>query len=340
MNYFVINKQLDYERGFLQGLEYRDGRLRLREDTADKGYFFSRLFDSGVNGTVWHRFTAERGTSGETGVKFSFFCFDSPELMAEERKISVTELVQDKTLTPRDKIRLMESHCRIYRSGSWDILLHAAEGRYLMVLVEIFRRESDNSVGDMCLYFPRETWMRFLPGVYSKNKETADFTERFLSIFQTLYDDREMEIQSSAGLIHPSTAGRALLEELAGWYGMKDLYLWPDENLRELVRRAPLLTQKIGTAEGLREYLHLYLGTEPVIEESREDPYSFTVLVPEEFIDETIEFHSLVRVIGHMKPAGMTVRVAPLARKKNTGAVFRLGMSSRLEGEEPDGENL
>lgn len=336
----MINKKLDYERGFLDGLEYRDGRLRLVKGSAGTGVFFSRVFDSLERGTVWHRFTVDCGNSSGAGLSISFYGFEQEELLVNNRKMTVSELLRNKYITSREKKRIMEQCLKKHVSGKNDLLLHEVEGRYLVVCIELSPHENDNSLGDMCLYFPKDSWLKFLPGVYSRDSKTADFTDRFLSIFQNIYDDRDREISESAGLIHPLDVNRQLLEELAAWYDIKDLYLWDDDSLRKLVSKAPELAKKRGTASGLREYLGIYLGAEPEIRENKEEPYTFTVLVPEEFIDEPKEYQALLRVIGHMKPAGMTARVLPMKHTAQDSTGMRLGINSRLENSNPDGENI
>lgn len=336
-NYFVINKKLDYERGVLDGLVYRNGRLRLAEGVTGTGVFFSRVFDSLESGTVWHRFTVDCANSSGVGLRISFYSFESEELIINEQKTTVSDLLRNRDISSREKKRLLEPWLKKRTFGKSDLLLHEIEGRYLVVCVELGRHETDNSLGSMCLYFPKDTWLKFLPGVYSKNKETADFTERFLGIFQSIYDDRDREIRGSAGLIHPAAVSRQLLEELAAWYDLKDLYLWNDDRLRELVAKAPDLSRKRGTASGLKEYLSIYLGSEPQIREDPEDPYAFTVLVPERYIDDPKEYRALVRVVGHMKPAGITARILPIKHTAQDSTHLRLGINSRLENKDADG---
>ena len=335
-NYFVINKKSDYERGFSYGLKYRDGRLCPDTGVSGTGVFFSRVFDSLESGTVWHRFTADCGNGSGAGLKLSFYAFESEELTVNDCRTTVSDLIKS-DISAGEKKRILEPWLKKRTIGQKDLILHDVEGRYLVVCIELSRHETDNFAGDMCLYFPKDSWLKFLPGVYSRNSETADFTDRFLSIFQSIYDDREREIRDSAGLIHPSAVSRPLLEELAAWYDLKDLYLWTDDRLRELISKAPWLNRKRGTASGLKEYLKIYLGQEPEIREDAEDPYTFTVLVPEEFIDDPKEYRALIRVIGHMKPAGITAKILPVKRTAQDSTDLRLGINSRLENRDLDG---
>ena len=339
-NYFLINKQLDYHRGFLQGMEYAEGKLKLLPDVS-YGIFFSRLFDSREDETVWHRFSAL--TEGKlSSLSLSFFAFEENTVLFGGKRRSIEELIRDPSLSAEEKKKALRPWLKKTMTGFSDLLLHEVKGRYLLLLVEVFRREEneDTELKEMCLYFPKETWMRYLPGVYSRDRETADFTERFLSVFQSLYDDRDKQIRESAGFIHPLLSDRPLLNELASWYDLKDLFLWSDDKLKKLLMKAPELLKKRGTAAGLKEYLGLYLGTEPKIIEDPQKPYDLTVVVPQEYIDDVRAYNAVNRIIGHMKPAGMTAHLTSVKNRTRTSDEFRLGLNSRLVSSETEGSEL
>ena len=334
MSYFVINKKLDYERGFLSGGEFRDGRLFLREDCRVRASFYSRLFDSREAGTEWGRFTADSPKNAGAGFQLSFYASDQPFIQCGDRKRLIQDMISDPGLSDDEKREFLKPLLRKHFVGQNDVLLNGVRGRYLLFVLDLYRQESETSCGVMCLYFPKDSWIRYLPGVYSRDKEGADFTERFLGIFQTLYEDREREIRGSAAFLNPDSCGRALLEELAEWHDLKDIYLWSDDRLRELIRRAPELSVMRGTVSGLREYLKLYTGEEPVIREDEKDPSVFSVGVREDFLEDAKEYRSLLRVISHMKPAGTEVRVVPLRRRMQMGADVYLGLNSAISGVE------
>lgn len=334
MSYFVINKKLDYDRGFLSGGEFRDGRLFLKEDCRVKACFFSRLFDSREAGTEWGRFTADSPGNTGAGFQISFYAADQPFVQCGERKRLIADLVRDPRVSDDDKREFLKPLLKKRFVGENDVLLNGVCGRYLLFVLDLYRQEHETSCGAMCLYFPKNSWIRYLPGVYSQDREGADFTERFLGIFQTLYEDREREIRGSASFLNPDSCGRELLEELAEWHNLKDIYLWPDDRLRTLIRRAPELSRMRGTVAGLREYLRLYTGEEPVIREDENEPSVFSVGVKENLLADAKEYRSLLRVISHMKPAGMEVRVVPLRQRMQMGADVYLGLNSAISGVE------
>ena len=126
---------------------------------------------------------------------------------------------------------------------------------------------------------------------------------------------------------------------LAEWYDFQDVYLWPDEKLNELVRRAPHLMAKHGTVGGMKEYLSLYTGTVPEIREDDKNPNLVTIAVPERYITNMREYSLLLRIIGHMLPAGMDVRVTSLRDQGEIRKAISIGVNSFLGGTEDDTYN-
>ena len=337
MKYFTVNKQLDYDRGWLDGLAVKKGKLRLQDKTKVSGIFISRVFDSREPETEWHRFTVSGSGGAGAGLRLSFYASEEPDILYNGKKRLINDLIRDRDIPTEQKRKILEPFLQKEEAGSVDLPLFGVKGRYLIFLVELYRQETENYVSEMCLYFPKETWLKFLPGVYGRNKESADFTERFLGIFQSFYDDREMEIRASASLMDPFAADRAVLEELAGWYDLRDVYLWPDEKLRLLVEKAPELMAARGTASGLKEYLKLYTGEEPEIREDPDDPYTFSIRVAREYTEDPKEYRSLLRIIGHMKPAGMTARVEGPDYREPPEEKMYVGRNLRLFDGESEG---
>ncbi|MDO4803529.1 MAG: hypothetical protein Q4A32_01755 [Lachnospiraceae bacterium] len=332
MSYFVINKQLDYDLGFLSGGEYRDGRLFVSGDMDGAACFVSRLFDSRKEGCEWGRFVADARKDVGAGLQIAFYASETPIIQYRNRDVPIRELIQDKRISAEKKKEIFEPLFKKRFVGFRDVLLHGIRGRYLFFILDLYRQENENSCGDMCLFFPKTSWLKYLPSVYSRSPEEADFVERYLGIFQSFYEDREREIRNSAELLHPGTGGRAILEELGAWHDFPDLFLWPDDKLNELIRRAPRLRAKHGTAYGMKEYLKLYTGTEPEITEDDKNPNLVLIAVPERYLTDMREYRLLLRIIGHMLPAGMEVRVTPLAQSGRKQGAMSIGINSFLGG--------
>ncbi len=335
MKYFVINKQLEYDRCFLSGLVFADGVLRLSSDSRRAGYMFSRVYDSMEPEMQWHRFTIE-GAFREAGISVRIYACEHPAILVDGRYYLISEIIGDPEMSLVKKLQILSPYEALAASGQSDILMHDVTGRYLFFILELFRQEDDPQIESICIRFPRESWLRYLPSVYTKDDRDAQtgcgFTERYLALFQSLYEDLESDIRDSARLMNPAAVDRNLLMTLAQWFDVKDVYLWPDDKLRELIPRLPELMRLKGTARGVTEYVKLYTGEEP---ELTEEDDTIILTVRDRYIKDAKDYQALVRIVNAMKPADTMLRIAAKDAGVSLGIGMRLGVNSTLALEDP-----
>lgn len=157
-------------------------------------------------------------------------------------------------------------------SGTWDCLIRSNGGRYLWLKLEFRGNGSATpAVESIVIEFPRISLRRYLPAVFGEDPGGAQFTDRFLSIFDTTLRSIEMEIDTQASLFDPLSTlatpdpktGVDFLSWVASWIGLVFDRQWPEAKRRELLKRAAHLYHIRGTREGLWRQLLLYLGMEP-----------------------------------------------------------------------------
>jgi phage tail-like protein len=119
-------------------------------------------------------------------------------------------------------------------------------------------------LSDRALARRRSSYTKYLPAIYAD----SDFMGRFLMIFESILGPIESQIDNIAYYFDPRTTPEELLPWLASWVNMVLDESWPLERRRALVRSAVQLYQWRGTRRGMREYLRVYTGVEPVIEEN------------------------------------------------------------------------
>jgi phage tail-like protein len=128
----------------------------------------------------------------------------------------------------------------------------------------------------MRVEFPRVSLARYLPAVFAADPSAADFTDRFLSLFDVALRSIEAEIDTQARFFDPlstpatttSKPDGDFLSWLASWIGLSLDRYQPEERRRLLVKRAARLYQIRGTREGLRRQLLFYLGWDAMAESS------------------------------------------------------------------------
>lgn len=347
MNYFVVNKELDVRRGYTEGVCWKENRLTLLPERKE-GAFFSRVFDSQEDQTVWHRFVMEGEGQGQASVSVTFYASDDPTVLVDGTRYAAADFIRDPGHSLSQKKQHLEAFLQKQVLYPKDCLLHEVKGRYLFFLAELFMQGGQSPfLSQMILYFPKEDWLKYLPGVYQREEAGADFTSRYLGIFQSFYDDMDRRIRNSSSLLNPHTAPMDCLEEIAGWFQMKNIYLWPKKALRKLLKGAPEILGKAGTVEGLLDILTLYMGEEPLLIEcgmlkgTKEemlypgDPYTCILLVKEKYLSVPKEYEALMCLARQMKPAHMEVKLVPLKARLTLGTYTYLGINSELRSYQP-----
>src|SRR5207248_1502292 len=123
----------------------------------------------------------------------------------------------------------------------------------------------------------RDSYLRYLPAVFSADEQGRSFLERFLAAFRAEWDPLEEWAETTWRLFDPRTVpdDRGLLGELAGWLGVRFPSGWTAEQRRRLLAASAGLSarpqdpvtgepgaSRRGTVEGLRDLLRVNLWNE------------------------------------------------------------------------------
>ena len=349
-NYFVLNKESDFLRGRSRGVAPGTEGLSLLEGSRE-GSYYTRGFDSREKQTVWHRLTVEGHLDGVSTVEVTVFASESSTLMTDGTAVPIDELIHDDKISEGQKDSRMEPFKRAVFYYPKDVLLHRIQGRYLWLKISFSaQRGLSPSISRIQVYFPKDTWMKYLPEVYERDRESASFLERYLNIFQTVYEDMTKRIEDAPALFEPWTAARAPLLWMAQWLSVENLNLWNETQLRYLTANAVRLYQYRGTVRYLKEILKLYTGREPyIIERHQLEPYfdkspaaadlkrlyssgtyEFTVLLDAEGVEANNRAGILRQLVEMAKPANMECKIVPLKPYIFLGQYSYLGINSVL----------
>lgn len=349
-NYFVLNKESDFLRGRSQGVKPGAEGLELPEGVKE-GCYYTRVFDSREKQTFWHRLTMEGRFDGVSTVEVAVYAGESATLTVEGAAVSIDSLIHDSNISENQKESLMEPLKKAVFYDPRDVLLHRIQGRYLWLKITFSaQRGQSPSVSRIQIYFPKDTWLKYLPEVYEKDRDSASFLERYLNIFQTVYEDMTKRIEEVPTLFEPWTATRTPLLWMAQWLSIENLNLWNEEQLRFLVANSVRLCQYRGTVRYLKEIVRLYTGREPYVIERHQlepyfdespaaadlkrlyssSPYEFTVLLDVEVVETNNRAGILRQLVDMAKPANMECRIVPLKPYIFLGQYSYLGINSIL----------
>ena len=167
-----------------------------------------------------------------------------------------------------------------------------------------------------------------LPAIYQDN----DFGLRFIGALETLLDPIVATLDVLDSYFHPTLAPRDVLDLLAAWLGLRVEESWPDERLREALRREGELSRRRGTAAGLTLALSIAFpdsrcasrtaaestwSTDPDARTKAPQP-GFVVYCDTPIPEQTQL--AIARVIEEAKPVHVRYRLRVKAARKPTGA--------------------
>ena len=220
-----------------------------------EGTYYSMALDSELYRCQWHRVVLR----GEipVGARVIVATYSAEALLTDDQ---VQNLAADQWETNQTANATGE--------GEWDCLVRSGGGRFLWLKL-IFRGngKSTPSVDSIEIEFPRISLRRYLPAVFGEEPVSADFTDRFLGLFDTTLRSIETTLDHQARYFDPLSTpaernpktGVDFLSWLASWIGLTLDRQWPLQKRRKLLKQAGRLYNLRGTREGLWRELVLFL---------------------------------------------------------------------------------
>lgn len=282
MNYFLFHESPDYEQGA----------------------WLSRLLDTGEKETVWHRMTADITVGENVAADFCLYATDS---QMEMQRVEIER--KSGQYTVRQQMERMKGLKQLVVRNPEDILLHQVEGRFLWLGILMWGTgEEKPEISTIQMFYPKETWNRYLPELYQgKNQE---FLERFLGIFQSVYQDMEERVIRDAACLDIQAADAEMLSWLSGWIHVENSHLWPEDRLRRYLKHGAAWFSRRGTAGALVRMVEIYTG-EPCYLVESEGGRVF-LMIREAAVADGKTYRAVERIIKEGKPADVSVRLIPL----------------------------
>jgi phage tail-like protein len=223
---------------------------------AQEGVWISEPLDSQIYACQWHRLELEHdrlpaGTTVEVRTYASDRTRPIDEIRAlpderwETRTVLTGALTRDRNGAPRED----------------DLLVQSREGQFLWVKL-VLRGDGwlSPAIGALRVYYPRESYLEYLPGVFGADDDGRWFLQRYLALAQTEWDSLEEKIEDVPALFDPrAVPDGAALAYLASWLGLPLEGAWSEAQKRRLLEAEPGIAPRRGTVEAVREFLRVYL---------------------------------------------------------------------------------
>jgi phage tail-like protein len=221
-----------------------------------EGIYLSLPLDSGIYRCVWHRVVLDGEIPRGTSIEVATFTAEAPLTAAQVAALPAPEWQTRQVARAGD-------------AAPWDCLVQSGAGRYLWLRLALRSQGRETPrLSSAIVEFPRVSLRGYLPAIFGADPVGADFTDRFLSIFDTTLRSIERRVDDVAALFDPLSApatpdpatGRDFLDWLASWVGVAFDRSWSEARRRRWLKAAGALFASRGTREGLRRQLLLFLG--------------------------------------------------------------------------------
>ena len=223
-----------------------------------QGFYYSQALDSELYRCQWHRILLH----GEIppGARVEVSTYTAEALLPVDQVQNLPEETWETRQIAND-----------IPGGEWDCMVRSGGGRYLWLRLELKGNGKVTAILEsIVIEFPRISLRRYLPAVFGMEPVSADFTDRFLGLFDSSLRSIEKTIDTQARYFDPlsTPAGRDpktgvdFLSWLASWIGLSLDRHWPEAKRRQFLKRAGKLYDLRGTRQGLWRQLLLLLDME------------------------------------------------------------------------------
>lgn len=266
------------------------------------GTFYSATLDNGLEGRGgWHRLDLVTDIDGGGAIDVYYASAGEEESLARavasilaravpaaEKAKALEAVLADRWKGPEElrgpstddlTANPEPERGRFRRGASHSILFSTDTGRYLWLklVVSGLAPRATAAVREMRVYYPRLSYLRYLPAVYQEDPASREFLERFLSMFETVFGGLEATIDRIPEAFDPKVTPPEFLEWLAQWLDIGVEEDWPDGVKRQLIVQASALYQRKGTPSGLADFIEIVTGTRPTVREAFEADRPFVL---------------------------------------------------------------
>ncbi len=224
-----------------------------------KGTYISKPIDSQTPQTRWHRLLVEGVFEKGTQVEFLYYVSD--------QRLSDNEIT---ALNPEQWSKCILEVSAVQGDSKRDALfLDEVQGRYLWFKIVLSGSEIRSPViKTVTIFFPRISYVDYLPAIYQEDPVSRGLLERFLAIFESIFFEIDLAIEHIDRFFETYGIPSDFLSWLGSWLAMSMDEDWPEEKKRLFIENAVSLYKMRGTRQGLERSIELFTGKKPFIVES------------------------------------------------------------------------
>ena len=219
------------------------------------GTYITAALDSGIDQASWDAVALHGEIPAETSVQFDSYTTQTEPTPAQLAALPDSAWVGGATASG------------VAKGADWRALVLAPPGRYLAIRLRLAGGgASTPALYAVRAFYPRMSSIRHLPAVYREEPLSADFLDRFLSIFDATWTELATLLDDIPAYLDPHSAPAGtdydFLSWLATWMGMTFERGWSAARRRAVLAASPTLYRLRGTVAGIRLQIRLFTGAD------------------------------------------------------------------------------
>lgn len=245
------------QKGWYPGfLLEEDGTLHIDPEESVHGLYLKAI-DGGEKEASWGRLRMQVTCSENMVCYLYAAAFDEDSFYRNQKPVKIEDFLCDPKESKAMKRRFLKEAGFLKFINQTDVLLYELQGRYLYLAWEV-TGEGTFTMSKIRVDRQGDAFMNTFPEIY---REKNSFFHRYLSIFSSIYEDFQEEIDRLPELLDLSTCPCSLLPVYASWLGLHvgENFL-EEETLRVLVKEAYELGRIKGTKAALERIAQIVLG--------------------------------------------------------------------------------
>uniref|UniRef100_UPI0040573DC5 phage tail protein n=1 Tax=Agathobacter sp. TaxID=2021311 RepID=UPI0040573DC5 len=332
------------QRGYYPGFELlEDGTLcTVKEEPMH--YLFLKAIDGAQEDSAWGRLAFQAEFPENMVCYIYVMAWNEAFFYRNGEPMRIEDFLCSSQESAEDKKKFMNQAGAFRFVNQKDILLYEQKGRYLYLMLEILG-EGECSISHMRIHLQGDNFMNTFPEIY---REWNGFFHRYLSIFSSIYNDFQIEIEDLPILLDLDCCPKELLPVYGKWMGIDTGNNFLDETiLRPLIKEAYQLNRMKGTRKVLERIAEIVLGTNvPVLERNMmagyiqkdqleelerlygDSIYDVTILV-EQTISE-VQKSQMLFLMEQFKPIRTRLHIVCLKKSGRLDSYSYLDMNARI----------
>ena len=341
----------------------------------ESSIYISKAFDSTQKETVWHRLRLFAESSPGVAFKLLVYAADDAEVLVPmpgnkgQTRVDLNEYIADSTIDINRKVDVFEYIGSSIFENCTDVLLYSLKGQYLWVCLEVFNNTDESlKIDSMKIEFPQISFVDYLPEIYKEGQEKDCFFQRFMGIFQSIYTDLEDKIDFTPLRFDVDRTSREFLDWIGDWLSVRYADIWGEKKLRKIIKEAVKIYKLKGTKKSISKIVQEYAGVDPIIVEQfdvknnmyydnnkevienlfGDNGYTFTVMLPQSYIEDSENYVELLKLINKVKPVDSICNLVALSDQIYLNNHCYMGINSFITTNEalvlntnrPDTNNL